>query len=112
VIVVETDAVSLWLADTEGYTPAPASPYSIPGATEIVTGDINGDPISDIVVGSWDSDEVIVIMGGDLVTRQINLCERPIGLAVADLDEDGRSELLAACPLENRLLVAVPVLGP
>ena len=112
VMVVETDAVSIWLADTEGYTPAQASPYSIQGATEIVTGDINGDHISDIVVGSWDSDEVIVIMGGDFVTRRINLCERPIGLAVVDLDEDGRSELLATCPLENRLLVAFPVPGP
>ena len=112
VIVVETDAVSIWLADTEGYSPAPASPSSIPGATEIVTGDLNGDHISDIVVGSWDSDEVIIFVGGDLVTRRLNICERPIGLAVADLDEDGKSELLASCPLENRLVVASPIPGP
>jgi hypothetical protein len=69
VIVVETDAVSIWLADSEGYSPAPSSPYSIRGATEVVTGKINGDHIADIAVGSGDSDEVIVIMGGDLVTR-------------------------------------------
>ena len=109
VIVVETDSVSIWLADTEGYSPAQASPYSIRGATEIATGDINGDHIFDIVVGSWDSDEVIVIMGEDLVTSRINMCQRPIGLAVADLDKDGKSELLATCPLENRLIVAFPV---
>src|SRR5688572_23589719 len=109
VIVVETDAVSIWLADTEGYSPAQSSPYSIQGATEIATGDINGDHISDIVVGSWDSDEVVVFMGGDLDIRRINICERPIGLAVADLDEDGKSELLATCPLENRLVVASPI---
>jgi hypothetical protein len=109
VIVVETDSVSIWLADTEGYSPAQASPYSIRGATEIATGDINGDHISDIVVGSWDSDEVIVFMGGDLVMSRINMCQRPIGLAVADLDEDGKSELLATCPLENRLMIEFPV---
>ena len=100
------------LANTEGYSPASGSPYSVRGAPEVVTGDINGDHISDIVVGSWDSDEVTIFMGGDLVTRRINICERPIGLAVADLDEDGTSELLATCPLENRLVVAFPVLGP
>jgi hypothetical protein len=109
VIVAETDSVSIWLADTEGYSPAPASPYSIRGATEIVTGDINGDHISDIVVGSWDSDEVIVFRGGDFVTSRIKMCQRPIGLAVTDLENDGKSELLATCPLENRLMVAIPV---
>jgi hypothetical protein len=112
VIVVETDAVSIWLADTEGFSPARGSPYRIKGATEVATGNINGDHISDIVVGSWDSDDVIVFMGGDLVMRRINICERPIGLAVADLDEDGKSELLATCPLENRFVVAFPVPGP
>lgn len=109
VIVIETDAVSIWLADSEGYSPAQASPYSIQGATEIASGDMNGDHISDIVVGSWDSDEVIVFTGGDFVQRRVNVCERPIGLAVADLDEDGKSELLVTCPLENRVMVAFPV---
>jgi hypothetical protein len=108
VIVVETDAVSIWLAASEGYSPAPASPYSIRGATEIAAGDMNGDHISDIVVGSWDSDEVIVFRGGDLIMSRVNMCQRPIGLAVADLNEDGKSELLATCPLENRLIVAFP----
>ena len=105
VIVVETDAVSIWLAGIDGYSAAGASPYSITGATEIVTGDINGDRISDTVVGSWDSDEVIVILGGDFVTRRMSTCERSIGLAVTDLDEDGKPELLATCPFENRLMI-------
>jgi hypothetical protein len=109
VIVVETDSVSIWLADSEGYSAAQASPYLIRGATEITTGDMNGDHISDIVVGSWDSEEVIVFMGRDLVTSRFHMCQRPIGLAVADLDGDGKSELLATCPLENRLMVAFPV---
>lgn len=109
VIVVETDLVSIWLADTEGYSPAQTSPYSIRGATEIAAGNMNGDPSSDIVIGSWDSDEVIVITGGDLVASRINMCQRPIGLAVADLDADGNSELLATCPLENKLMIAFPV---
>jgi hypothetical protein len=106
VIVIETDAVSIWLADSEGYTPAQDSHYPIRGATEIATGDINGDHISDVVVGSWDSDEVIVFRGGDLVMSRVNMCQRPIGLAVADLNEDGKAELLATCPLENRLMIA------
>ena len=111
VIVVETDAVSIWLAEVQGYSPAQASPYSILGATEIAAGDMNGDHISDIVVGSWNSDEVIIFRGGDLVMSRVNICDRPIGLAVADLNEDGRAELLATCPLENRLVVVSPLSG-
>jgi hypothetical protein len=33
------------------------------------------------------------------------VCDRPIGLAIADLDGDGRGELLAACAKLNRLAI-------
>jgi len=104
-VVVQTDAVSVWLAGREGFAQAPGSPFPVRGATEVATGDLDGDRIADVAVGPWEGEEVTLLLGRELRARKIRACERPIGLAVADLDGDGQGELLAACATRNRLVV-------
>jgi hypothetical protein len=111
IIVVQSDAVSVWLAGREEFSPARGSPWSVRGATEVATGDLDGDGVADVAVGPWDSDEVTVFTGRTLTARKIRACERPIGLAIADLDGDRRGELLTACATQNRLVVVTMLAG-
>jgi hypothetical protein len=110
-IVVHSNAVSVWLAGRDGFSPAGGSPFAVRGATEAATGDLDGDGVADVAVGPWDGDEVTVLTGRELTARTIRTCERPIGLAIADLDGDRRGELLAACASHNRLVVATLPVG-
>jgi len=105
VVVVHTDAISVWMADQDGFSPAMGSPFQIRGATFATTGDLDGDGLPEVAVGPWDGDEVTVLTGQKLTARKIRTCERPIGLAIADLDGDRRGELLATCANHNRMVV-------
>jgi hypothetical protein len=105
VVVVESDAISVWLASGRGFAQAPTSPFPIRGATEAAIGDLDGDGAADVAVGPWDGDEVTVIVGRVTAARSVRMCERPIGLAIADLNGDGRGELLATCTNINQLAV-------
>ena len=101
-VVVESDAISVWRAGAGGFAPAPGSPFAVRGATEAAVGDLDGDGAADVAIGPWDGDEVTVLRGGAGPARRIRVCERPIGLAIADLDGDGRGELMATCATTNR----------
>jgi hypothetical protein len=105
IVVVHSDAVSIWLAGRDGFSQARGSPFPVRGATEVATGDLDGDGAADVAVGPWDGDEVTVISGRELTARKVRTCERPIGLAIADLDGDRKGELLAACATHNRFVV-------
>lgn len=105
IVVVHSDAVSVWLADHDGFSQAAGSPFSVRGATEVATGDLDGDGVADVAIGPWDGDEVTLLMGRELKVRRVRACERPIGLAIADLNGDRRGELLAACANDKRLVV-------
>ena len=105
IVVVETDAISVWTAGARGFDRAAGSPFSVRGATGAAAGDLDGDGAADVAVGPWDGDEVTLLSGRLAVTRKMRMCERPIGLVISDLDRDGRGELLATCTNTNRLAV-------
>jgi VCBS repeat protein len=109
IAVVLTNAVAVWLSDSGGFSQAPGSPFPIEAATEVASGDINGDGVADIAVRAWKGSEVTIITGRTFSMQKVSPCERPGGLAVADLDGDGRGELLGACSGENRLVVMTRV---
>ncbi|HEX2078227.1 MAG TPA: VCBS repeat-containing protein [Longimicrobium sp.] len=111
-VVVQTDAASVWLAGERGFAAAPGSPFAIRGATDAAVADLDGDSAAEAAVGPWDGDEVTVLAGRSFAPRRVRVCERPIGLAIADLDGDGRGELLAACATTHRLAVATLAPSP
>lgn len=105
VVVVETDAVSVWLQSLNGFERAAWSPIRVPGATGLATGDLDGDGIADIAVGPWSGSDVTVFASRTRRVQSVRTCARPVGLAIADLNRDGTHDLIVACNLENRLLV-------
>jgi beta-lactamase class D len=105
VVVVETDGISLWISTEEGLREAPGSPYDVRGATEAAVGDLDGDSVADVAVAPWDGDAIHVLDGRSKTWYRVPACERPVGLAIADLDGDGRGSLIAGCTTGNRILV-------
>jgi hypothetical protein len=105
IAVVLTNAVGVWLSDSGRFSQAPGSPFAIDAATEVASGDIDGDGVADIAVNPWKGTEVTLITGRTFRMQKVSPCERPGSLAVADLDGDGRGEVLATCGRENRLVV-------
>jgi hypothetical protein len=106
VIVVLDDSVAVLRGDTRsGFTPVPGSPFAVAGATEVAAGDVDGDGIADLAVGPWESDEVTVFLGGSFRRASLRAATRPVGLTVADLDGDGRAEVIAASAVAGTLHV-------
>lgn len=67
------------------------------GAKQIAVGDINGDGIKDVFVSSWNNG-LMVILGGEknFETVKIDLqnIPNPWGIELADMNEDGKEDLL------------------
>ncbi|MFQ5741244.1 MAG: FG-GAP repeat domain-containing protein [Acidobacteriota bacterium] len=59
-------------------------------------GDFNGDGVGDAAVTSWQSPEVLLLLGGSPPFRMARLTggEHPWGLASVDLNEDGKDDLV------------------
>jgi hypothetical protein len=69
------------------------------GAKQIAIGDINGDGIKDALVSSW-SGELYAVLGGktkiEASSFKLPSIPNPWGVALADLNKDGKSDLIIA----------------
>ena len=90
--------VQIFLGDGRGgFREADGSPFRAgPGAKKIARGDFNGDGVQDVAVTSFQSPEVLVLLGGSDSVRTARLPggENPWGLVAADLNEDGKDDLV------------------
>jgi hypothetical protein len=77
----------------------------------LAVGDIDGDGFNDVAVGNYASHDVSVLLGADgLLANEIrlpvdNIEDFPQSIAVADLEGDGRAEIVVAMYNSERVLV-------
>lgn len=66
------------------------------GAKGLATGDFDGDGTGDAAVTNWEERDVLVLLGGADGIRTLRVAggENPWGIGAADLDGDGRDELV------------------
>ncbi|MFK7848400.1 MAG: FG-GAP repeat domain-containing protein [Rhodothermales bacterium] len=75
---------------------APESPFRMnSGAKQIATGDTNGDGYGDVLVSNWTTD-LLLILGDQESLRTVSIegIDTPWGLAIGDLNEDGKDDVL------------------
>jgi hypothetical protein len=78
---------------------------------ELALGDLDGDGLLDAATVNFASDDVSILLGdGGSLTSELRLAlpstsDDPTGIAAADLDNDGRAELVVLAPGSNRVLV-------
>jgi hypothetical protein len=90
--------VHLFRGDGQGgFRPAEGSPFQLAaGGKKIAIGDFNGDGVQDAAVTSFQSSEVLVLIGGSDSIRTARLPggKNPWGLVAADLNRDGNDDLV------------------
>lgn len=93
--------VQIFLGDGHGTFPEAGDAVfgMAAGAKSVAVGDINGDGFEDALISSWSSDALIVL-GGPTKLRTVRPhlqdVENPWGLAVVDLNEDGKGDFVIA----------------
>ncbi len=108
-VVVLVDGIAVMRGVGDGrFEGVPGSPFPVPAAGIATTGDLDGDGIADIAVGSWNGAGVTVLAGGTFARRDVLVGDQSIGLTICDLDGDGRNELVAASATDNVVIVMRP----
>ena len=86
------------------------------GPTSLALGDLNGDEMTDIVTANYRSGSLSVLIGtvardssqpSFLLKRDLAVGENPMAVAVADLNGDGRPEIVAANYISNSISIFV-----
>ncbi|WP_412063599.1 FG-GAP repeat domain-containing protein [Rubrivirga sp. IMCC45206] len=79
------------------------------GAKRIAIGDFNGDGADDAAIASYESSDVLILLGGVSAIRMTSVPggEHPWGMAVADLNRDGKDDLVIADDAAPQAIVYV-----
>jgi VCBS repeat protein/PKD domain-containing protein/FG-GAP repeat protein len=90
-------------AAAAGFSHAPGSPFVTPGAAALALGDLNGDARSDAVIADFAAGTLGIMLGGGRGTLApapvppvATGGTKPSAVAIADFNEDGRPDVVAA----------------
>jgi Bacterial Ig-like domain (group 3)/FG-GAP-like repeat/FG-GAP repeat len=106
--------VSVWLGDGLGGYGAKTdwvTSLTSSNTATVAIADMNGDGKSDIVVANSNQDSLVVLLGTGLgaflprITTYIGFAAYPIGLAIADFNNDGKLDVTTTDPSFNAVLV-------
>ena len=107
------EALATVSASAAGFTQAPRSPFASPGATgALALGDLNGDQSNDAAVADPVGGKVAILLGsgrGALAPAPVPSVQtggtKPSAVAIADLNGDGRQDLVVANDGSNNVSV-------
>lgn len=104
------DGLTILLGDGKGnFSMLPGSPFDTGlGPTRVAIGDLNNDGINDIAVSNYKSNFISVYFmnkKGLQSSMQLPIGKHSDGIAISDIDGDGKQDILATSSDDNNLLI-------
>ncbi|WP_160603948.1 FG-GAP repeat domain-containing protein [Pontixanthobacter aquaemixtae] len=105
VVAIMGDGVVMWSQVDGRFSKLESTPVAFDDATELATGDLDGDGRDEIIVGLWGSDQIQILSHDGKRLGKIQACFRPAALEIADLNGDQKGEVIAGCWNGSNILI-------